>query len=109
MGVRAASNLDSYMDIYGKVAVRLMPLICSDLLADAFELAWDIRWLDMRAASYDLGDLEAGWTPVKIETADGKREYADAQRAFAERAAPTRQGLIAECEGLLRTHSVPRR
>ncbi|MDQ4113710.1 MAG: 3-methyladenine DNA glycosylase, partial [Actinomycetota bacterium] len=93
--------LHGNMDLYGKVAVRLMPLICSDLLADAFELAWDIRALDMRAAPYDLGDLDEGWTPVKIETAEGKREYAEAQKAFADRAKPIRAALIAECERLL--------
>jgi hypothetical protein len=72
--------LHGNMDLYGKVAVRLMPLIRSDLLADAFELAWDIRALDMRAAPYDLSDLDEGWSPVKIETAEGKREYAAMQQ-----------------------------
>ncbi|MGZ6214178.1 MAG: 3-methyladenine DNA glycosylase, partial [Candidatus Limnocylindria bacterium] len=33
------------MDLYGKVATRLAGLIPSDLIADAFELAWDIRIL----------------------------------------------------------------
>ncbi|MEU0314994.1 3-methyladenine DNA glycosylase [Nocardioides sp. NPDC006273] len=93
--------LHGNMDLYGRVACRLSPLICSDLVADAFELAWDIRWLDMRAAPYDLSDLDEGWTPVKIETAEGKREYAEAQKAFAERAHPIRLQLISECERLL--------
>ncbi|NGN92518.1 3-methyladenine DNA glycosylase [Nocardioides sp. KC13] len=93
--------LHGNMDLYGKVGVRLMPLICSDLLADAFELAWDIRALDMQAAPYDLSDLDEGWTPVKIETAEGKREYADLQRQLAERAAPIRAALIDECERLI--------
>ncbi|WP_240195436.1 hypothetical protein [Nocardioides faecalis] len=74
-------------------------MICSDLVADCFELAWDIRTLDMRAAPYDLADL--GFEPVRIETPEGKAEYVAAQRDFAERAAPLRAALIAECERLL--------
>lgn len=92
--------LHAGMDLY-KHAFRLSPMISSDLVADCFELAWDIRTLDMRAAPYDLADL--GFEPVRIETVDGKAEYVDAQRGFAERGAPLRERLIAECERLLET------
>ncbi|MGA8255901.1 MAG: 3-methyladenine DNA glycosylase [Nocardioides sp.] len=90
--------LHAGMDLY-KHASRLSPMICSDLIADCFELARDIRELDMRAAPYDLADL--GFEPVRIETPEGKRVYAEAQRGFAERGAPLRARLIAECERLL--------
>ncbi len=90
--------LHAGMDLY-KHAFRLTPMIPSDLVADCFELARDIRELDMRAAPYDLEDL--GFSPVRIETAAGKAEYAEAQRRFAERGAPLRGRLIAECERLL--------
>ena len=90
--------LHAGMDLY-KHAFRLTPMICSDLVADCFELARDIRELDMRAAPYDLADL--GFEPVRIETAEGKQEYAAAQRGFAERGAPLRRRLIEECERLL--------
>jgi len=90
--------LHAGMDLY-KHAFRLTPLVPSDLVADCFELARDIRELDMRAAPYDLADL--GFTPVCIETPEGKQEYAAAQRRFAERGAPLRQRLIDECERLL--------
>lgn len=90
--------LHAGMDLY-KHAFRLSPLICSDLVADCFELAWDVRVLDMRAAPYDLADL--GFAPVRIETAEGKAAYAEAQREFAERAAPLRNQLIEECRRLL--------
>ncbi|WP_418058369.1 3-methyladenine DNA glycosylase [Pimelobacter simplex] len=96
--------LHAGMDLYGKVAIRLSPLVSSDLVADAFELAWDIRVMDMRAAPYDLSGLDLGgteWSPIKIETPEGKREYAEAQRVFSERAAPIRQRLVDECERLL--------
>ena len=95
--------LHAGMDLY-KHAFRLSPMICSDLVADCFELARDVRVLDMRAAPYDLTGLEVDgrpFVPVRIETAEGKQEYAAAQRAFAERAAPLRARLLAECERLL--------
>ena len=86
------------MDLY-KHAFRLTPLVASELVADCFELAWDIRELDMRASPYDFSDL--GFEPVRIETPEGKQEYVAAQRAFAERGAPLRQRLIDECDRLL--------
>jgi hypothetical protein len=89
--------LHAGMDLY-KHAYRLSPLVCSDLVADCFELARDIRVLDMRASPYDLSDL--GYSAVAIETVSGKAEYVAAQRAFAERGAPLRQRLIADLERL---------
>ena len=91
--------LHAGMDLY-KHAFRLTPMVSSDLVADCFELARDIRVLDMRAAPYDLADL--GFEPVAIETAEGKAAYVEAQRGFAERGAPLRARLIEECERLLR-------
>ena len=90
--------LHAGMDLY-KHAFRLTPMVASDLVADCFELARDIRVLDMRAAPYDLADL--GFEPVRIETAEGRAAYVVAQRTFAERGAPLRARLIAECERLL--------
>ena len=90
--------LHAGMDLY-KHAFRLSPMVASELVVDCFELARDIRELDMRAAPYDLADL--GYEPVRIETAAGKAVYAAAQRAFAERGAPLRARLLAECERLL--------
>ena len=97
--------LHAGMDLY-KHAFRLTPMIDSDLVADCFELARDIRVLDMRAAPYDLADL--GFEPVRIETTEGKQQYVEAQRVFAQRGAPLRRRLIEECERLLAgsTHHV---
>ena len=94
--------LHAGMDLY-KHAFRLTPMISSDLVADCFELARDIRVLDMRAAPYDLAGL--GFEPVAIETAEGKAAYVEAQRSFAERGAPLRARLISECERLLSQNS----
>lgn len=90
--------LHAGMDLY-KHAFRLSPLVPSELVADCFELAWDIRELDMRASPYDFAEL--GYPPVRIETAEGKAEYVAAQRSFAERAAPLRQRIVGACERLL--------
>lgn len=90
--------LHAGMDLY-KHAFRLSPMVSSDLVADCFELAWDIRVMDMRAAPYDLAGL--GFEPVRIESPEGKAEYVAAQRTFAERGAPLRQLLIEQCQRLL--------
>ena len=90
--------LHAGMDLY-KHAFRLTPLVASELVADCFELAWDIRELDMRASPYDFSGL--GLEPVAIETPAGKQEYVAAQRAFAERGAPLRARLVEECDRLL--------
>ncbi|MGZ4622073.1 MAG: 3-methyladenine DNA glycosylase [Blastococcus sp.] len=95
--------LHAGMDLY-KHAFRLTPMVSSDLVADCFELARDIRVLDMRAAPYDLSGLEVDgrpFEPVRVETAAGKAAYAEAQRDFAERGAPLRARLAAECVRLL--------
>jgi hypothetical protein len=92
--------LHANMDLY-KWAYKLSPLVPSELVADCFALAREIRTLDMRASPYDLSAL--GYTPVRIETPEGRAEYVAAQRGFAERAAPLRARLIAECDRILGT------
>jgi hypothetical protein len=89
--------LHTGMDLY-KWAYKLDPFVPSELVADCFELAHDIRVLDMCASPYDLTEL--GYVPVKIETASGRAEYARQQASFATRAAPLRARLISLCEEL---------
>ena len=86
--------LHATMDLY-KWAYQLLPLVPSELVADAFLLARDVRALDMRASPYDLSEL--GYLPVPVETSEGRAEYAAAQRAFADRAAPIRAALTRSC------------
>ncbi len=45
--------LHASMDVY-KWAYKLAPLTPSELVADCFELARDVRQVDMQAAPYDL-------------------------------------------------------
>ena len=90
--------LHANMDLY-KWAFKLAPYTPSELLADCFELAQDIREIDMRASPYDLRAL--GFEPIMIETAAGRAEYERHQRAFAQRSEPLRERLIVLCERLL--------
>ncbi len=90
--------LHANMDLY-KWASKLMPFSPSSLLLDCFELARDIRTLDMRASPYDFEPL--GYEAIPIETPAGKAAYAAAQRSFASRAQPLRQKLVELCDQLM--------
>jgi hypothetical protein len=71
--------LHAGMDIY-KWVIKLGPLMPGEVLLDSFELARDIRRLDMEASPYDLSDW--GYAPVEVETPAGKAEYVRRQRGF---------------------------
>jgi hypothetical protein len=90
--------LHATMDLY-KWAYTLLPAVPSELVADAFELARDVRSLDMRASPYDLRAL--GFEPVPVETPSGRARYVEEQRAFAARGAGLRAALLARCAELL--------
>jgi hypothetical protein len=90
--------LHANMDLY-KWAGKLAPFAPGELLADCFELARDIREVDMRASPYDLQAL--GFEAIAIETPAGRAEYECHQRAFTARGEPLRERLIALCERLL--------
>jgi hypothetical protein len=84
--------LHANMDLY-KWAFKLAPFTPSELTADCFALARDLRELDMRASPYDLEKL--GFAPIRIETPEGRAEYERHQRDFAGRSQPLRARLIA--------------
>ena len=88
------------MDLY-KHAYRLTPLVSSELVADCFALARDIRVLDMRASPYDLSGL--GYDPVAVETPGASRSTSRRSAASPSAAAPLRQRLVEECDRLLAT------
>ncbi|GAA2100692.1 hypothetical protein GCM10009841_15700 [Microlunatus panaciterrae] len=90
--------LHANMDLY-KWAYKLSPLTPSELVADCFALAREIRELDMRASPYDLTSL--GYAPVAVETAEGRAVYVAAQRVFADRAEPLRRALLRLTDELL--------
>jgi hypothetical protein len=83
--------LHANMDLY-KWSFKLAPFTPSELVADCFALARDIREVDMRASPYDFRTL--GYAPIAIETSAGRSEYETHQRAFAERSQPLRSQLL---------------
>jgi hypothetical protein len=85
------------MDLY-KWAYKLSPGVPAELVGDCFELAVRARELDMRASPYDLTAL--GYSPVPIETPEGRARYVREQAALAEAAAPLRTRLREVAEQL---------
>ena len=92
--------LHANMDLY-KWAYKLSPLIPSELVADCFALAREIRTVDMQASPYDLTGL--GYAPIQVETVAGRAEYVAAQRDFADRAGVLRVRLLAAIDAAMRT------
>lgn len=88
------------MDLY-RWAYTSMPWIGSDLLWDCFELAAELRVLDMQAGPYDLRAL--GFNPVRVETSEGRDEYQQRQREMSARASVLRVRLIDAVSGILQS------
>lgn len=86
------------MDLY-KWCFKAMPWPGSELLLDCFELAMELRDLDMRASPYDLSAF--GLEAVKIETPDGRRYYEKEQARLAKASEPLRQRIIDSLDRLL--------
>lgn len=90
--------LHANMDLY-KWAYKLAPFTPSELVADAFALAREIRVVDMQASPYDFSEL--GLPPIPIETAAGRAGYEARQRDFSARSQPIRERLAALCARIL--------
>lgn len=90
--------LHAQMDLY-KWAYKLAPFTRSELVADAFAFAMEIREVDMRASPYDFSSL--GFESIRIESPDGRAEFERYQRDFATRAVPIRAELIGVCRRLI--------
>ena len=88
------ANMDLYRWAYGA-----MPWIGSALLWESFELATELRMLDMQASPYDLRHF--GLEPVRVETHQGRLEYRLRQRELGERAQVLRAKLIEALEHVL--------
>lgn len=91
VGMDQPGCLHVNMDLY-KWAGKLLPAVPSELLFDTFLLAREIREVDMAASAYDM--REWGMDPIRVETAEGRAQYAALQRGFAEKAAPLRARLL---------------
>lgn len=86
------------MDLY-RFAYKLYPWCSSSLILEALEVARAAREIDMRASPYDLSGY--GLRAIEIEKPEGRREYADLQRALFERAQPVRVKLLSLYRELL--------
>ena len=91
--------LHATMDLY-KWCFRSYPAVGSDLTADCFALAREVRAVDMRASPYDFQAL--GYAPIPIETSEGRAEYVEHQRDFAARGALLRSRLLEDIRAALR-------
>lgn len=91
------------MDLY-KWAMKLTPLVPSELVLDCFEHARATRVLDMEASPYDVRPL--GYGVVPIETPEGKAEYVRRQRKLAEGADVLRERLLEVLGAVLPAHSI---
>lgn len=90
--------IHSNMDLY-KWGFKMYPWISSDTIREAFKLALEARYIDMKASPYDLRDR--GLEPIKIETEAGRMEYIEKQRGIYEKSVPVREQLIREYRGLM--------
>lgn len=89
--------LHATMDLY-KWCAKLTPAISSGLTMDCFDLAVEVRRLDMAASPYDVSQF--GLAPVAIETPEGKREYAARQREIALRGEALRRRILEACDAI---------
>ncbi|MEY4323189.1 MAG: hypothetical protein RL410_970 [Actinomycetota bacterium] len=92
--------LHANMDLY-KWCYKARPIVDSELTMRCFNLAKEIRTLDMRAAPYDL--TQWGLTPVTIENSEGRADYIAQQRNFSERANVLRTELRDKLTAALRS------
>lgn len=95
MEVEQPGCLHANMDLY-KHAQRFAPMFGSDLVRQTFQLARDIRSVDMQVAPYDLAEL--GVIPIRVETQTGRDTFAEKQVEFASRAQQLRLIMIAALE-----------
>jgi hypothetical protein len=86
------------MDLY-KWAYKSSPWISSEILRKTLFFAIEARIIDMRASPYDL--LEYGYSPIPIETTEGRREYEREQSVLYRRGLKLRSELIAALDIIL--------
>lgn len=79
------------MDLY-KWAYKFHPWVSSEVLTEAFLLAFETRQFDMMASPYDLRTYNL--EPIKIETEGGRTTYQSKQREIAQKASKVRKKLL---------------
>ncbi|MEM1008094.1 MAG: 3-methyladenine DNA glycosylase [Myxococcota bacterium] len=90
--------LHANMDLY-KWAYKLTPWVGSSVVADAFQIAYRARTLDMQASPYDL--RARNLAPIPVETHEGRLLYRQKQHELYTQAQPLRFRLLHMCKKLL--------
>ena len=86
------------MDLY-KWAYKSSPWISSDLLRKTLFFAIEARIIDMRASPYDLSNF--GYSPIPIETTEGRREYECEQSELYRQGLKIRSEMITALDKIL--------
>lgn len=90
--------IHSNMDLY-KWSFKLYPWISSEIIREAFFLAKDARFIDMKASPYDL--LSHELEPIRIETDEGRKIYQAEQKRIFKKGEPLRKKLLKALNNLL--------
>ncbi|KAJ1453556.1 hypothetical protein M885DRAFT_485535 [Pelagophyceae sp. CCMP2097] len=100
------------MDLF-KYSIKLGAFLDAKILADALEIAFEARVLDMRASPYDLSEFDGSrgldLSPLRArgprqKTSAGRKQYTMLQARLSHRAEPVRRDvLFAYDDILLRT------
>ena len=94
------------MDLF-KYAYQLYPFCSAALLRDCVKVALTAREMDMRASPYDTTNVPYCGAPICVETADGRREYMEAQERLTAMAGPVREQLIEAYDTVLSKLAAP--
>ena len=89
--------LHATMDLF-KWCLKLSPAVPSELQQDCFDLAMEVRRVDMQASPYDVSSY--GLDAIAVETPHGKGQYAAMQREFARRGALLRLRIVDACQAI---------
>jgi hypothetical protein len=81
------------MDLF-KYAFHLYPLVDCAVLRDSLRLAIEARKIDMRASPYDVSSVPGCEDPICVETAEGRKRYAEEQERLAKAASVIRSRLL---------------
>ena len=90
--------LHANMDLY-KLSHRWAPIVGSATVRSCFRLARRIRTLDMQGAPYDLSAMDV--TPIQLETAAGRAQFAKLQKRFSGEAQSLRRVIYKQLQSAL--------
>ncbi|KAG5185465.1 hypothetical protein JKP88DRAFT_312074 [Tribonema minus] len=109
VAARVSERPRSLSRVLPQWAMKAAPYVPSEIVVDALEVALAARQLDMRASPYDLtafdGDLGCDPAPIRVETAEGRRQYQELQLQLYHKSAPVRGALIRAYDALLSAHA----